>query len=288
MRCSQVSDGGDASIAFGPRVLALLETGSFTASYKYAVLLALIDAVLENADEHGRPPVVVHGRDIGRRVLALYWPQARDYTERGPLSQSSLRDAVLKIAEFRHDHGVDDLTTVDGARQRHADAFNRLERDVTATVVRYPIPLLQNVGTGGRAVEQRFIYEYGWTTSVGSATVHRSSFDDRIHLVGGAGEHLTALAGLLRPVIQRDWLQFVARRNDADVEELRLQEFLFGANRIGLGPLAEPLHEVQNGRCFYCDRMRGRLGDRPLPAVGTLAGQQARQPRARPRAVQQR
>ena len=48
-------------------------------------------------------------------------------------------------------------------------------------------------------------------------------------------------------------------RNDADVEELRLHEFLFGANRIGLGPLAEPLHEIQDGRCFYCDRPR--MGD---------------------------
>ena len=70
------NDDGEA-IAFGQRILELLDTGSFTASYKYAVLLALLDAVLEGTDDHGRPPTVLHGRDIGRRVLELYWPQAR-------------------------------------------------------------------------------------------------------------------------------------------------------------------------------------------------------------------
>jgi 5-methylcytosine-specific restriction endonuclease McrA len=162
---------------------------------------------------------------------------------------------VQKIAEFRHDHLLEDLVTVDRAQRLHPEAFDRLERDVVATIVRFPIPLLQKVGIGGRAVEQRFIYEYGWTTSIQAAAVHRSSFDDRMWLADRAGEHLSALAGLLRPLIQRDWLQFVARRNDADVEELRLEQFLFGADRIGLGPLTEPLRELQEGRCFYCDRL---------------------------------
>lgn len=69
-----------AAIAFGQRILALLDTGSFTTSYKYAVLLALLDAVLESTDADGRPPTVLHARTIGRRVLELYWPQARDFT----------------------------------------------------------------------------------------------------------------------------------------------------------------------------------------------------------------
>lgn len=129
-----------------------------------------------------------------------------------------------------------------------------LEQDVVSTVIRYPIPLLQKLGSGGRAVEHRFIYDYGWADGVTSAATRRSDFDDRMHLVADAGAHLVALAGLLRPLIQRDWLDFVARRNDADVEELRLQQFLFGSDRIGLRALVEPLLELQHGTCFYCDR----------------------------------
>jgi 5-methylcytosine-specific restriction endonuclease McrA len=241
-----------AAIAFGQRILALLDTGSFTASYKYAVLLAVLDAVLEGTDEHGRPPTMLHGRDIGRRVLELYWPQARPFTDDGPLAQSRQRDLVRKIAEFRVAHHVPEHATVERVRMQHPDAFGALEREVVATVVRYPIPLLQKIGAGGRAVERPFIYTYGWRMGVGASVVHSDGFDDRMHLIDDAGEHLAALAGLLRPVIEREWLQFVAARNDANVEELRLQRFLFGSERIGLVALVEPLHAVQDGRCFYC------------------------------------
>ena len=242
-----------AAIAFGQRILALLDTGSFTASYKYAVLLALIDAVLEGTDDRGHPPTVLRGRDIGRRVLELYWRQARPFTDKGPLSQSRQRDLVQKIAEFRVERGVPEHATVEHVRRSDFDAFAALEREVVATVVRYPIPLLQKMGVGGRAIERPFIYTYGWRTGVGASTVHSDSFDDEMRLIDDAGEHLAALAGLLRPVVEREWLQFVASRNDADLEELRLQQFLFGSQRVGLGALVEPLLAVQAGRCFYCD-----------------------------------
>ena len=245
----------EPAIVFGQRVLALLETGSFTASYKYAVLLALIDAVLEGVDDRGDPPTVVHAIDVGRRVLAMYWPQTRPFTDAGPLRQSSQAGNIVeKIAQFRSDHHLGDHVTVEQARRRYPEEFAALERDVVATVVRYPISLLQKVGSGGRAVEQRFIYEYGWTDVIRPSAVHSPGFDDRMMLMDGAGGHLVALAVLLRPIIQRDWLNFVAGRNDADVEELRLHQFLFGIDRIGLRVLVEPLHELQHGKCFYCDQ----------------------------------
>ena len=247
------SDKDAAAIAFGQRILALLDTGSFTASYKYAVLLALIDAVLEGTDARGHPPTVLHGRDIGRRVLVLYWRQARPFTDQGPLAQSRQRDLVQKIAEFRVEHRVPEHATIEHVRRGHPDAFAALEREVIATVVRYPIPLLQKIGVGGRALERPFIYTYGWRVGTGASTVRSGAFDDRMHLVDDAGEYLAALAGLLRPVVEREWLQFVAARNDADLEELRLQQFLFGSERVGLRALVAPLQAVQEGRCFYCD-----------------------------------
>ena len=253
MSALTANDDG-AAIAFGQRILALLDTGSFTASYKYSVLLALLDAVFEGTDDQGRPPTVLHGRAIGRRVVELYWRQARPFTEDGPLAQSRQRDLVRKIAEFRVEHRVPEHATVEHARNQHSDAFADLEREVIVTVVRYPIPLLQKIGTGGLAVERPFIYTYGWRMGVGASTVHSDGFDDRMNLIDDAGAHLTALAGLLRPVIEREWLQFVAARNDADVEELRLQQFLFGSERVGLGALVDPLQEIQGGRCFYCDQ----------------------------------
>lgn len=249
-----MSGSSDSAIAFGQRVLALLDTGSFTASYKYAVLLALIDAVLEGADRVGSPPAAVHATDVGRRVFAIYWRQARPFSARGALRQSAQHDVVAKIAEFRAAHGHPDSASPASARASDPLAFARLERDVVETVIRYPIPLLQKFGSGSGAVEQRFIYEYWWPDGVNASTIRRADFDDRLHLIEGAEEHLVALGGLLRPLVQREWLGFVARRNAADIEELRLEEFLFGSDRISLRTLREPLLDVQQGRCFYCQQ----------------------------------
>lgn len=185
----------------------------------------------------------------------MYWPQSRPFTSSGALRQSSQRGNIVdKIAEFRHQYGIGDHVTLDRARAQRPVQLAELETDVSATVMRYPIPLLQKLGSGGRAIEQRFVYDYAWTDGVPITTIRRATFDDRLRLVDNAGSHLVALAGLLRPLIQREWLEFVARRNDADVEELRLQQFLFGSDRIGLRRLVAPLVEFQDGVCFYCQR----------------------------------
>jgi hypothetical protein len=68
------------AVAFAEKALALLDQGSYTATYKYAVLLALIDTCLEGADRHGRPPARVHPRTLAERVVELYWPQTSPYS----------------------------------------------------------------------------------------------------------------------------------------------------------------------------------------------------------------
>jgi 5-methylcytosine-specific restriction endonuclease McrA len=142
-------------------------------------------------------------------------------------------------------------------RARHPEDISSLEREVVAVVCRYPIPLLQRFGSGTGEVEDRFIYEYGWSEGIPASRVHRPDFDDRLHLVDRAGEYLAELAGLARPVIEREWLRHVARRNEGDVDELRLETFLFGGERTSLLAVRDPLLRVQDGRCFYCGGERG-------------------------------
>ena len=52
--------------------------------------------------------------------------------------------------------------------------------------------------------------------------------------------------------MQREWSAFVARRNPDVLEERNLDDFLFGAQRIGLERVRSPLRLLQDGRCFYC------------------------------------
>jgi CRISPR/Cas system Type II protein with McrA/HNH and RuvC-like nuclease domain len=56
----------------------------------------------------------------------------------------------------------------------------------------------------------------------------------------------------LRPLVYRSWAMMVASMNG--LQESRLEDFLFGAERISLLPVRSALHDLQGGRCFYCDK----------------------------------
>jgi len=44
----------------------------------------------------------------------------------------------------------------------------------------------------------------------------------------------------------------VASMNRDVIDDSRVEEFLFGTQRIPTDPVREPLRELQNDRCFYC------------------------------------
>lgn len=52
-------------VDFAERMLALLDIGSFTMSYKRAVLLGLLDCRLEGLSQAGEPPSALPGRSVG-------------------------------------------------------------------------------------------------------------------------------------------------------------------------------------------------------------------------------
>lgn len=60
------------AIGFAERVVALLDEGAFTATYKYAVLLGLLDVVMERTSAKGEPPSVVTTRELAEKVTELY------------------------------------------------------------------------------------------------------------------------------------------------------------------------------------------------------------------------
>ena len=121
-----------------------------------------------------------------------------------------------------------------------------------AVVVGMPLAKLQRFGEGHTTVEDRFVYDFSWREEVGPATVSRIGFDDRLVLRPGVGEWLVRLAPLIRPLVQAKWAARVAARNPDLVDAERLDEFLFGAQRISLDRVRGPLAESQARACFYC------------------------------------
>lgn len=254
--------GDDDLVAFAERVLALLDEGRFTATYKYAVLLGLIDLCLEKTQRDGSAPTTVTTHELAHKVVELYWPHttmyagAREVLRQNRKGQATILNDVLRFRASLPDPSVPLVQ----ARLHGREAFARLVRKVEWVLVKMPLPRLQVTGAG----HQPLLYRIHWDTSIeqrkGAFNAYlrgEGEFDNRIVFVDHATEGLVRLNGLLRPLVQRDWAAQVAEINR--LEAAQLEEFLFGASRIPLDAVRADLSELQSGLCFYCDgRLRGK------------------------------
>ncbi len=100
------------AIGLAEYVLTLLDQGSFTATYKYAVLLALMDLCLEQTSKSGHPPTMVTTAQLAVKVIEIYWPHTAPFKKQqnGVLLQNSgarqsQAEIVRMIEKFRTSQG---------------------------------------------------------------------------------------------------------------------------------------------------------------------------------------
>jgi len=252
-------DGDRGALALAERIFVMLDQGAFTATYKYAVLLALLDLCLETTSLKGEAPSSFTTRQLAAKMIQLYWAHTLPYASgRSPvvLKQNNRGQAELlsRIAAFRERHGADPTAILARAKADAPEAYERLLNFVEWKLIEMPLPRLQVIG--GRP--DPFLYQISWDAGVRSPDVAAyqrgdgAAFDNRILLMPSVGEYLVRLNGLLRPFIQRRWAAMVARLNR--LEEARLESFLFGADRQSAQAVKGPLRDLQESRCFYCDR----------------------------------
>jgi 5-methylcytosine-specific restriction endonuclease McrA len=92
-----MSDPLSDPLLLGQRVVAVLETGLRTATYKLASLMALIDHCIEHLPDNPRDTLLVPIPDLAHRVLEIYWRQVRPF-EGQELRQSTQPRARILIA----------------------------------------------------------------------------------------------------------------------------------------------------------------------------------------------
>ncbi len=254
---------------FLERMLLLLGQGNFTTTYKYAVLLALVDLCVEGAGR-GVPPSTVTTRQVAEKVVETYWPHTATFdgkvltqgTNRHPgrseRSQAGILSILVKLREEVHP----DDSSAFRARRKRRDRYQQAVREVEWILIKQPIPRLQVIGS----YEDRFLYEIDWkvegrsgspTLVDGSRTLKAGevgdpAFDNRLRLKEGVAESLIQLAPVLRPLIHRQWAAMVAKINEH--EDSRLEEHLFGRERAALADVRPGLWDLQKGRCFYCEK----------------------------------
>ena len=255
---------GDEALRFAERLLALLDATRYSATYKLATLLALIDVAAERTRPDRSVPGRLSAKEVGRRVIELYWPQTVPYgapTHEEPkvLSQAAQNDIPSKLAAFRTARGLGPGASLEQACAADPDGWAILEAELIAIVIGMPLAKLQRFGEGQRSAEDCFIYDFSWREEIGRSAVFKPGFDDSLRLRPGVGGWLVQLSPLIRPLVQAKWASRVAARNADLVDAERLNEFLFGAERVSLARVHGPLAEAQDRQCFYC---AGRLASR--------------------------
>lgn len=245
-------------IQLAEKILTLLDQGSFVATYKFAVLLGLMDLCLEKTSGQGRAPAMVTTRELAEKVVELYWPHSLPFRGLGGkkvLKQNTGRQARILGDILRFRQKVKDATLpLQRARRASPQEWEKLVQRIEWTLINMPLPRLQFFG---RKLEP-FLYDIAWDIRIDRYKVlvtryqkgGESPFDNRIHFKPGVAQDLVLLNGLLRPLIHRQWSAMVAQINK--LQESELEAFLFGADRINLDPVRKGLRELQNNRCFYC------------------------------------
>lgn len=227
-------------IRFLLNIQRLLTEGLFTASYKYALLMALADLAVEKGADT-RDPLPLTTLDLAEKFVGYYWRQAVPFvvTARGDggdvLRQNSDRQAAVirLVTDFRVLHG-DSIA----AACRNRTAWHKLLKDVDQVIRAMPLWKLQIVG--GAVFE--FLY-----SQAGTGT--------SITLLPGVTFCFRQFHGLIAELVKGAWARLVRQYNLnvlGDTADLHL--FLFGSERARLAPVREFLTDLQQGSCFYCHR----------------------------------
>ena len=253
------------AIGFAERVLTLLDEGAYNTTYKFAVLLGLMDLVIEKSNKDGSLADMVTTRQLAEKITEIYWSHVATYAgiNGEPLQgKSGQAEIVTQIKNFRERNNY---STLFKSKTSDPVRYKKLLDHIEKKLVEMPLPRVQYFGNQ----EIRFIYDIAWNKAspmnlrevTAQQQGRESLFDNRIHLLPNVADYLVNLNGLLRPLIQRTWAMEVAKINK--LEESKLEKFLFGAERAGAARLAPLLREFQGNICFYCSKPFGAASKLP-------------------------
>ena len=232
-----------SAIELGQRITSLLTLGRKQTTYKFALVMALMDYCVENLPKDPHDPLSVPIEDLADFVISYYWPQVDSYNVTiGPLYHGSgvSRNATIpnSIRAFKTKYA--DMRSAAFARETTSE-YPSLRRKIAHELTRNPIKYLQTNGRNG-SIEQFVLYDLPSDAS-----------NTTICLKNGVAWSLAYLEPLLRPFIENCWRDEIIRFNKG-LKEDRLVEFLFGSSRSNIAKLTPNLSEFQNGKCFYCGK----------------------------------
>ena len=226
-------------LAFLGKLQRLFSEGDFTATYKFALLMALADLAVEQGTDDGSE-LALTVRQIAERFVQMYWCHAAPYNGmgdgavQGVLVQNRGTQAavVSAILQFRARSGARTLQ-----QAKAVGAYAELLSEVAKTVAAQPLAYMQNFG----GVEDQFLYER------------------RGRGVVVLKEYVAYCLRRFHPLVQQlargHWVGHIKanRLNHTLLGDAGdLEDFLFGSSRQSLAVVGEGLRKLDGARCFYC------------------------------------
>lgn len=236
----------EEQLAFIQKIQRLFEEGDFSATYKFALLIALTDLAVERGNDEGEA-LEIPLDEIAIKFAELYWPLTVPYSSGAKaelLSQNPGKQAA--IVNLLHDlrrSGADSLSNA-----RNLASWGNALRRIVTTVRDMPVRYLQNLG--GKL--DPFLYDYPIR-------------GDSVILNPGVGYLLRRFHGLISQLARSGWIRHV-RQNSLNAPIIGqaddLESFMFGsAFRSNLSALEKILRPMQDGSCFYCGGRIREKGD---------------------------
>ena len=134
----------EKEIAFLTNLQRLLSEGSFVATYKYALLMALADIAVEQGGDNDSE-LSITTNQIAEKFIYYYWRQSTPFLSgSGVLQQNTGKQAgVIILVHIAHNKYQGSLTEARSDQRQ----WRQLVRKVTEIVRVMPLWKLQTVGT---------------------------------------------------------------------------------------------------------------------------------------------
>ncbi|MDQ9019572.1 HNH endonuclease signature motif containing protein [Acinetobacter sichuanensis] len=227
-------------LKFLKNIQLILQSGSFSSTYKFSLLISLSRLAIEKGGDTGARLTLEYS-EIAEKFIELYWKQAMPYTfnDEGQLilSQNNGKQAAIvnRIIELRQ------IYSSLGLLRRDSLVWLKLVKDVARTVKEMPVRYLQNIN--GQNFE--FLYQL-------------NQCGKQLLLLPQVMYCLRQFSEIIEELCQKRWIDYI-RKNSSNAPILNqlpnLEQFMFEPSRNQLNAVANVLVELQDCKCFYCNKL---------------------------------
>ena len=226
-------------LKFLKQIQQILHSGSFSSTYKFALLMSLSRLAVEQGNDTGEN-LTLDYMDIAEKFIDLYWKQTLPFhfNENEPflLQQNNGKQAGIISLIHTAQQSYKSLAL---ARRDHV-YWLQLKKKVADIVKKMPVAYLQNLK--GQNVE--FLYRL-------------EDSQKQLILLPKVMYCLRQFNEIIEELCQKKWVDFV-RLNKGNLLVLDglpdLATFMFEPSRNQLHQVGEFLVDLQACRCFYCQK----------------------------------